>query len=358
MAMSEMRPRERVHCILAGEAPDRVSYFEVAVDYPWICKLLDRPLSADENFESGEYLTNDVNDQLRVNEILHRDNLVYCHLPPIPAVKSAGKDQILFFHDGKIKTWEDLEAFEMQDLDTEEAKQPLRDFVEVCHANNYASVVHTRCGISATYLAMGFEHFFLQLMDDPDMVESLMKKYAEWTARNVPVFAEIGFDIIWTSDDVAGKAGPLVSPQLYEERFWPHVRKISDAIKATKMKWGFHTDGDIREVLDVMVDLGIDILNPIEPACLDIVEMKNRFKGTPKIAGNVEMDDLSRGTIEKVKQDVLYLLKNVAPGGNYFLTSGNSVASYTKVENVRAMCDTNYEYGRYPIDQRRLAGAS
>ncbi len=124
--MSEMKPRERVHCVLAGDMPDRVPYFEVAVDYPWIYKLLDRQLSADENFESGEYLTNDISDQLRVNEILHRDNLVYCHLPPIPAVKSAGKDQILFFHDGKIKTWEDLEAFEMSDLDTEEAKTSAR----------------------------------------------------------------------------------------------------------------------------------------------------------------------------------------------------------------------------------------
>jgi uroporphyrinogen decarboxylase len=349
-----MSPRERVQCTLAGELPDRVSYFEVSVDYPWLCRLLGRALAGDENFESGEYRTNDIEDQLRLNEILHRDNLVYCHLPPIPAVKSPGRDQILFFHDGRIKTWEDVEAFQLPDLDTEEAKRPLREFIEICHANDYASVVHTRCGISATYLSMGFEHFFLQLVDDSDMVEALMRKYAEWTARNVPVFAEIGFDVIWTSDDVAGKNGPLFSPEMYRERFWPHVRKISDAIKATGMKWGFHSDGDVRELLDDLVDLGIDILNPIEPACLDILELKERFKGHPKMVGNVDVDDLSRGTIEKVQEDVFYLLKNVAPEGNYFLASGNSIASYTRVENVRAMCDTNREYGRYPIDPARL----
>jgi uroporphyrinogen decarboxylase len=133
------------------------------------------------------------------------------------------------------------------------------------------------------------------------------------------------------------------------------VRKISDAIKGTPMKWGFHSDGDVRALLDDLVELGIDILNPIEPACLDIVELKERFQGHPKMVGNVDVDDLSRGTIEKVREDVFHLLKNVAPEGSYFLASGNSIASYTKVENVRAMCDTNRDYGRYPIDLARLS---
>ena len=136
----------------------------------------------------------------------------------------------------------------------------------------------SRCGISATYLAMGFEHFFLTLVDDPELVETLMKRYAEWTCALVPVLDELGFDMIQTADDVAGKQGPLISPRMYRERFWPHVRKIADALKATRLKWVFHSDGDLTEVLDDMVDLGIDVLNPIEPACLDIVQLKQGWR--------------------------------------------------------------------------------
>ena len=349
MSSGEMTSRERILCVLAGEIPDRVPYYEAGIDYPWICRLLGRSLDTKENFDSGEYRTNDIEDQLELNRILHRDNLTYACLPPIPAHKLPGEDQILFFHDGKIKTWEDLEAFEMPDPTSEEFRRPLREFAQVCREHDYAATVLSRCGISATYLAMGFEHFFLTLVDDPELVETLMKRYAEWTCALVPVLDELGFDMIQTADDVAGKQGPLISPRMYRERFWPHVRKIADALEATRLKWVFHSDGDLTEVLDDMVDLGIDVLNPIEPACLDIVQLKQRFQGRPVLSGNIDMDLLSEGTVEEVERRTLDTLRQVAPGGGYLLSSGNSVASYTRVENIRCMCDTNYRYGRYPI---------
>jgi len=348
--MSEMTSRERILCVLAGEIPDRVPFYETAVDYPWICRLLNRELDGKENFDSGEYHTVTLEDQLEMNRILHRDNLVYCCLPPIPAHKSAGEDQILFFHDGKIKTWEDVEAFELPDVTTEEFQKPLYEFIDVCREHDFAAAVLTRCGISATYLAMGFEHFFIQLLDDPGLPEALMKKYAEWTAELIPILAKAGFDIVQTNDDISGKAGPLISPEMYKEKFWPHVRKISDALEATDMKWSWHTDGDINMVLDDMIDLGIDILNPVENACMDIVALKERFQGHPVLSGNVDMDILSRGTEEKVEAYTLNLLKNIAPGGGFLFGSGNSIASYTRVENIKKMCDINYQYGRYPIN--------
>jgi uroporphyrinogen decarboxylase len=311
--------------------------------------LVGRTLKADENFDSGEYRTNDIDDQLEVNRVLHRDNLTYVCLPPIPAHKLPGQDQILFFHDGKIKTWEDLEAFEMPDPTTEAYPKPLHEFVAVCRKHDFAAVAMSRCGISATYLAMGFEHFFMSLIDDPDLVEALMRRYAEWTEKLVPVLAKAGFDIIHTADDVAGKQGPLISPLMYRQRFWPYLRRIADAIKTSQMAWCFHSDGELSMVLDDIVDFGIDILNPIEPACMDIFELNERFKGKPVLSGNVDIDLLSRGKPEQVEQAVIELLRRVAPGGGYFLSSANSVASYTTVENVKVMCETNYRMGAYPI---------
>ncbi len=347
--MGEMTSRERILCVLAGEIPDRVPYCESSIDYPWICRLLRREIDGSENFESGEYATNDIQDQLAVNRILHRDNMTYCCLPPIPADKRPGSDQILFFHDGKIKTWEDVEALRMPDVTTEEFQRPLRQFVDICHGHDYAAMALTRCGISATYLAMGFEHFFVQLMDNPDLPERLMQRYAEWTAGLIPILAEVGFDIVQTADDVCDKTGPLISPHMYAQRFWPHVRKIADAIAGTSLKWCYHSDGNLTRLLDDLVDLGVHAINPIEDGCMDIVEVKRRFNGHPVLIGNVSVDLLTRGTAEQVQQSVLDLLRDVAPGGGFMLSSGNSIASYTKVENVRTMCDVNFQRGHYPI---------
>ena len=255
----------------------------------------------------------------------------------------------MFFHDGKIKTWEDLEAFELPDQHTEEYQRPLREFVEVCRQHDYSPTAMTRSGVSATYLAMGFEHFFLSLIDDPDVPEALMRRYAEWTAELVPVLNEIGFDIIHTADDVAGKNGPLLSPEMFRERFWPHVRKVGDALEGTDLHWCYHSDGDLSMILDDMLDLGIDMLNPVEPTCMDIVALKERFQGHSVLSGNVDVHWLSKGTPERIEGIVKDLLRTVAPGGGFMLSSGNSVARYTTVENVKAMCDTGFRYGGYPI---------
>ena len=352
--MESMTGRERIQAVLAGEIPDRVPYYEAVVDYPFICRLLDRPLDGKDNFDSGEYRTNEINDQLAINEILHRDNLVYCCLPPIPAHKMPGEDQIMFFHDGKIKTWEDIEAFELPDVNSEEFKAPMREFIDICHRHDYAAVALTRCGFSACYLAMGFEHFFLQLIDDPDMVEALLKKYAIWCAELVPVLDEAGFEIMQTNDDLSGKTGTLISPESMDELFWPHIRHITDALDGAQMKWCFHSDGKIQSVLDTLIDVGVDILDPIENDCIDIVALKDQVKDKLILAGNVDMDMLSRGTPDQVEEYILHLLENVSVGGGHLLASGNSLASYVQVENARRMCDVAYEYGRYPIDIDRI----
>ncbi len=111
-----MTSRDRILCVIHGEIPDRVPYYESSIDYPWICRLFNRKIDGSENFDSGEYATNDIQDQIAINKILHRDNMTYCCLPPIPAHKRPGKDQILFFQDGMIKTWQDMETLGAVDL--------------------------------------------------------------------------------------------------------------------------------------------------------------------------------------------------------------------------------------------------
>ena len=75
----------RILAVLHSKVPDRVPYYEAGVDYLWICRLLNRPLEGTENFDSGEYRAIAINDQLKLNQIPHRDKLVYAGLPPIPA---------------------------------------------------------------------------------------------------------------------------------------------------------------------------------------------------------------------------------------------------------------------------------
>ena len=157
----------------------------------------------------------------------------------------------------------------------------------------------------------------------------------------------IGFDLVWTADDIAFKNGLLLSPKMFRERILPHVRKVAESIN---IPWILHSDGNLTAVLDDLVDLGISGLHPIEPAVMDIRALKQRYGKRLCLIGNVDVHTLSAGTPAQVEAEVAGLLRDVAPGGGYMLSSGNSLASYCRLENIRAMVATMERFGRYPIE--------
>lgn len=345
--MAEMTPRERVLCMLAGEVPDRVPYIENGIDFPFISKLLNQKVPEGRHFDSGEYESAPIEMQVQVNEILHRDNIVHHMLPPIPAIKVPGKDGILFFEDGLIKDWDDLEQLQLPDPDSEEYLAPARE--ALAKSGDYARVCSCRVGISATYLAMGMLHFYYCLYDNPDLVQEILRRYTDFAASAVEQAANLGFDMFWTSDDIAFRSGTLWSPQMFREYMLPHVRKVADRVRDTGMAWVYHSDGDLSPIMDDLLDLGMQVLNPIEPLCMDIRQVKEQYGDRIMLCGNVDVDLLAAGTTDEVREATLGLLRDVAPGGGYFLSSGNSIASYCDVDLVRTMCDTVYDYGHYPI---------
>jgi uroporphyrinogen-III decarboxylase len=156
----------------------------------------------------------------------------------------------------------------------------------------------------------------------------------------------MGFDALWTADDIAFKNGLMLSPRMFRERILPHVRKVAANIT---IPWIFHSDGNLTAVLDDLVDLGIAGLHPVEPGAMDIRALKRRYGRRLCLIGNVNVHTLSQGTPAAVEAEVAGLLRDVAPAGGYMLSSGNSLASYCRLENIRAMVRTLERFGKYPI---------
>lgn len=345
--MGEMTSRERVLAVLGRETPDRVPYVEVGIDFPFISRLLNLELPAGKFFEAGEYESAPVDIQLQVNRILHRDNVVFNLLPPIPAIKHAGRDGILFFAEGQIKNWTDLEQLEIPNPASQQILEPAKRFLS--QAGDYATICTCRVGISATYLAMGMEHFYYALYDNPALVQELLRRYTDFAVSAVEQAANLGFDLFWTSDDVAFRTGSLFSPKMFRELMLPHVRKVAERVRDVGIPWVFHSDGNVAPLLEDLLELGISVLNPIESLCMDIRDIKKRYGSRVILSGNLDVNLLADGTPSQVRDTVIGLLRDVAPGGGYLFASGNSVTSFCKVECVKAMCDTLHEFGRYPI---------
>lgn len=338
-----MTSRERILCALAGGRPDRVPYAEVGVAGRVIEQLSGGFTGVPAGGGIDEMDARDTASEIKISQLLSRDHVCYRLTPPVPVDRHEGADSVVYYGQGRIRSRADLDNLVLPDPNDEGLERSLRQFV--AEAGDYAACLVTRAGLSPVYLAMGMEAFALALYDDLPLVEALLDRYSEWATRVCRKAAECGFDLIWTADDLAFKTGPLMSPDMFRRIFLPYLRRVSDAIS---LPWVLHSDGDLSSLMPDLVDLGISGLNPIEPGAMDIVEVKRQWGDKICLLGNVAVNTLASGTAEEVRREVRHLLTHVAPEGGFVLSSGNSLPSYARAENVRAMIDTLKEYGAYP----------
>ena len=112
-----------------------------------------------------------------------------------------------------------------------------------------------------------------------------------------------------------------------------------------------HTDGYIWPIMDMIIDAGIDAINPIQPdAGMDIELVKRKYGHRVCIVGNINCGyTLSDAPLEQVVLEVKEAIRKAGPGGGYIMMSSNSLHSSVNPENYRTMVEATRTYGRYPL---------
>lgn len=325
-----MNSRERVLTALRLEQPDRVPWVEGGVDAPMERALVGR----------DDYLPEDV------AEVLGLDNLIAPLMPPL-FVDYEMHDGINYVAQPQIRTRADLHKMTLPSTDDPSL---FREAEEIVRRNRgcYAVAAKMRMGASPTLLSMGLDNFSYALADDPGLVDTMLGRYADWTISIIGRLRDIGVDYVWTFDDMAYRAGPMFSPRVLRQVFMPHFRRVADAIRATGLPWIFHSDGDLEPFLDDLLSLGMQGMHPFEPGPMDIEAMKAQIGHRVALGGNIDLHyTLTLGTPEEVDAEVKRRIEVVGKGGGYLISSANSITSYCKLENVRAMSAAIRKYGAY-----------
>jgi uroporphyrinogen-III decarboxylase len=215
------------------------------------------------------------------------------------------------------------------------------------YKQEFAVFARLRLGAASTIVSMPMEDLSFAIYDNPKLLHEIHSRFSEWSARVVEHLNGMDFDFLWVNDDLAANQGPLVSPQVFREFFLPHMREVARTIKKP---WVFHSDGDIKPLLDDLLTLGMSAIHPIQPAAMDLGEIKREYGERVCLVGNIDLDyTLTLGTPEEVDAEVRERIAAAAPGGGYILSSANSLPDYCKVENVWAMAAAVKKYGAYPL---------
>jgi uroporphyrinogen decarboxylase len=200
------------------------------------------------------------------------------------------------------------------------------------------------------WMLMGFEAFCYKQADDPSLIEAILDKIFEIVCREFEDALERDIvGAVWYGDDIAVKDRLMVSPGFLKKSFFPKLKRLGEGCRKRGIPLLYHTDGDITQVLDDIIEAGVHALHPIDPTGMDIYETKKKVAGKLCIIGNVDVDLLLRGTPAEIGEDTRTHLKRLGPGGGYVLGSSNSIPRTIPPENYRAMLETALQYGKYPL---------
>ncbi|MEJ2711066.1 MAG: uroporphyrinogen decarboxylase family protein [Anaerolineales bacterium] len=220
-------------------------------------------------------------------------------------------------------------------------------------------------GLSAGIMEMaawmrGFANYFSDFAMNENLLVALMSKVMELKmAYWEKALAEVGdyVDAIGEADDFAGQFRMLISPATYRRSVKPLHKQLFDFIHArTKAKIFFHSCGSIRPVIPDLIEIGVDILNPIQVSAtgMDSAELKREFgKDIVFWGGGVDTQRVfGNGTPQEVSDDVRRRIDDLAPGGGFVFATVHNIQGNVPAENIMAMWDTLQQYGKYPLARR------
>ncbi len=203
----------------------------------------------------------------------------------------------------------------------------------------------------------GLETFLLNMAMEPDFAREMLERISAHCKELMGHFLEAlgaNVDIIKIGDDLGTEQSLLISPGMYRDILKPiHADFISFIKKRTNAKVFFHSDGDVAPLIEDFIEIGVDILNPIQTSAgsmSDLVSLKKRFGRNIVFCGGIDTSHvLPFGSVGEVRDEVRRVMQILGPGGGYMVAAVHTIMNDVPPENVLAMADAVEEFGHYPM---------
>ncbi|MEG1428003.1 MAG: uroporphyrinogen decarboxylase family protein, partial [Oscillospiraceae bacterium] len=213
----------------------------------------------------------------------------------------------------------------------------------------------------ATYMR-GHERWYRDLINNQAFAQALLHKICQIQKEIDSVCIEaVGeyVDILRLSgEDLGTQNSPLISPRIFRKVVRPHLEELWSHAKTALLKKNpeakvmLHSCGAVRPFISDLIECGIDILDPVQPAAnhMDRYELKAEFGDQIVFHGNIDIQKvLPFGTKEDIEAEVYDSIKALAPGGGFLLSPAHNVQSDVSAKNLVHMIDYAHKFGTYPI---------
>lgn len=198
---------------------------------------------------------------------------------------------------------------------------------------------------------VGFQEFLEGMLIRPEVTGRIMERindfYIEQTLRTLRACGGRA-DMVYIADDVGTQSGMLLPPKVWREAIKPLQRKLNDAVRGEfpDVVFHYHSCGSIVPIIDDLVEIGVDILNPLQPkaAGMQAEAIAERWGERLCFCGGLDIQEiLPRGSAEEVRHECTRLIRTLGRGGGYILGPAHAIQVDVPVENVVAIVEAAQE---------------
>ena len=350
--------KERLFATLRGEIPDRVPHFEALIEDQHVEKLLGRqagntlgiggdPAKGSEAAEGTRPMH--AKDYIELCRIIGQDVIIVENFwTPIKTTKPDGTVGLL--NDRSFKSRADMNRVVWPDeSDMEERLQYIREYVKEARGTGIGVAFCPPCIFQTLYeFVIGLHDCMIMMLEERDLFEELMARSADYAAELVRRALAEGIDLFFLADDFAYNKGLFVRPGLFRELWLPHFDRLAAPAREADVPIIFHSDGKIDDAMEMLLDMGVSAITPMDPSGIDYRDYKKRYGHRVTLWGNIDITwPLATGTPEEVERDVAEHAEALKPGGRWIAASAHSIVNYIPHENFLAMINAFHRYGLY-----------
>lgn len=369
--MSELTPRKRVLLAVNRKMPDRVPK-DISWGFtPAVMDTFHKKTGRDDPEEyfgtEVRFVGLDIPVERVSSEAQARRDLYRKYFPDLPDevykvtdITEWGTAQVpgSFYHFVQLvaplrsaRGWQEIAAFPLPDFQEGWRIDYTRQRIAQFHQQDLAV-----CGAMAVTLfevawqQRGMEELFEDFTERPDMANCLLDRLTELRITQAEFFARHGVDVLILGDDVSMQTGMLMSPKTWRLWFKERMRQIIHAARAIQpdLPVFYHSDGNPTAIIPDLIEIGVTILNPVQPECIDPVWVKRNYGDSLALWGTIgTQTTLPFGTPEDVRLEVKKRIETVGYDGGLLLGPTHMLEPDVPWENIVALYEAIDEFGKY-----------
>ena len=247
-------------------------------------------------------------------------------------------------------TPDEIREYPFPDLDRQYRYADVPAKIRAIHQEGRAAAYFAGSIFETAWYMRGMEQLFTDIMTEPDTVGLLLDRVTDIVAASARHLARADLDLLILGDDIAMQTGMMMSLDMWREHFKPRLARVIRAAREAKPRIHvfYHSDGNVWDAIPDLIDAGVDVLNPVQPECMDPAAVKDAFGDRLSFFGTISVQrTMPFGTPDDVRAEVKLRMETIGKGGGLLLSPAHVLQPDTPWENVLAFFEAVEEFGTY-----------